>query len=207
MSWDTEYEPGVRAECYCGRGDYNPTRHSSCYECFQDRMADLTSCIYCGKKHSVDYATCFNCRQVTDRDEAAKALRFDILIRDQFTCNDCGSNESLQIDHIKPCASDGLADPWNLQVLCRDCNRDKGSNWYYGCRWDSKRIELMYIYLTYGWTLLDSEQQHSLLQDTADYSVFDWHARVRLHNGESLEPPDWAIEMADSYTASPGAAA
>lgn len=200
MVYDDSWE--YPKECDCGRGTYDPTKYGACYECFRDRMADLTSCIYCGKKHSIDYATCFKCRQIAGRDEAGKNLRLDILIRDGFTCNDCGSNEALQIDHIKPCASSGLAHPWNLQVLCRDCNHSKGSNWYYGCRWDSKRIELMHIYLSFGWSLLSAEEQEHLVWDTADYTVFDWRARVQEYNGTLREPPDWAIRMADMDNAS-----
>jgi HNH endonuclease len=202
MSYDDWGEP---AECGCGRGTYNPTKYNACYECFQDRMADLTSCIYCGKKHSIDYPTCFDCRQIAGRDEAGKNLRLDILIRDDFTCQGydfagrrCGSHEALQIDHIKPCASHGMANPWNLQVLCRECNRVKGSNWYYGCLWDTKRKELICLYLTFGWSLLSEDEQQDLVIDTADYTEFDERARVREYNEHDFEPPAWAVAMADA---------
>lgn len=188
-------------ECYCGRGSYSPARYSSCYECFRDRIADLVSCIYCGKKHSVQYSTCFDCRQVSGRDEAAKSLRFDILIRDNFTCNACGTNEALHVDHIKPCCADGEAEPWNLQILCRECNLNKGTDWYFGCRWDTRRIELMHIYFTFGWSLLDERQQKKLCYDASDYTEFDWHVRLREFNGlQPLDPPSWAVAIADSQT-------
>jgi 5-methylcytosine-specific restriction endonuclease McrA len=117
--------------CDCGRGYYDPSEYSTCYECFQDRRSDYMSCIFCGKWHSPKFDTCFDCRRVSQRDEAGRALRFEILIRDNFTCREpgCGSQEQLQIDHIKPCDSGGTADPWNLQVLCHECNRMKGRTW------------------------------------------------------------------------------
>jgi len=194
VSWDEDF----KAECWCGRGEYDPRKYSSCYDCFKERIADLASCIFCGKKHSAEYATCFDCRQITNREEAAKALKFDILIRDKFICNDCGCNESLQVDHIKPCFAQGSANPWNLQVLCRDCNMHKGSNWYYGCRWDAKRIELMHLYFTFGWSLLTEDQQKELCEDALDYTDFDWHSRMKKYVGEEISPPQWAIDYADN---------
>lgn len=186
------------SECWCGRGHYNPSKYTSCYECFRDRVADLVSCIFCGKKHSAAYPTCFQCRQINGRDEAGRALRFDILIRDRFTCQECGSNESLHIDHIKPCSSSGLAKPWNLQVLCRECNLDKGTEWHFGCKWDATRTRLMHIYFTFGWPLLEDVERKALCQDALDYTEFDWHTHMREYIGAQPSPlPNWAIQMAD----------
>jgi hypothetical protein len=161
-------------------------------------MADLVSCIYCGSKHSIDYATCFKCRQISGRDEAGRNLRLDIIIRDNFTCNDCGSHDGLQVDHIMPCVEFGQAKPWNLQVLCGQCNRLKGTNWYFGSKWDNKRVYLMHLYLTFGWSFLNSEEQEQLIIDTEDYTVFDRRARVLQYRDELPDPPDWAIAEADN---------
>ena len=58
-------------------------------------------------------------------------LRFDILERDNHTCQACGATPqdgaTLEIDHIKPIARGGTDDPLNLQVLCRECNSGKGA--------------------------------------------------------------------------------
>jgi hypothetical protein len=58
-------------------------------------------------------------------------LRFDILERDNHTCQACGATPqdgaTLEIDHIKPIAKGGTDDPLNLQVLCRECNSGKGA--------------------------------------------------------------------------------
>ena len=40
-------------------------------------------------------------------------------------CNQCGSIENLEIDHIHPISKGGNSEENNLQVLCRRCNRTK----------------------------------------------------------------------------------
>jgi len=58
-------------------------------------------------------------------------LRFDILQRDNHTCQSCGATPqdgaTLEIDHIQPFSKGGTDDPDNLQVLCRECNSGKGA--------------------------------------------------------------------------------
>jgi hypothetical protein len=57
-------------------------------------------------------------------------LRFDVLKRDNYTCQACGAiagnGTILEIDHIKPFSRGGSDEIDNLQVLCRDCNIGKG---------------------------------------------------------------------------------
>lgn len=61
------------------------------------------------------------------------SLRKKILIRDNYTCQECGLSKRdeahllLEIDHIKPISKGGLTTEDNLQVLCWRCNRKKGS--------------------------------------------------------------------------------
>lgn len=55
------------------------------------------------------------------------ALRRAVFIRDNFTCQHCGSTEDLTIDHIIPVANDGPTTYENSQVLCRRCNSRKGA--------------------------------------------------------------------------------
>jgi hypothetical protein len=71
----------------------------------------------------------------------------------------------LHIDHIRPCAKDGTADPWNLQILCGVCNIAKGSDWIPGSRHDRARRLVMAAYLTYLWPFLDAGQQEDLSCD------------------------------------------
>ena len=54
-----------------------------------------------------------------------KKMRERILIRDNFTCQNCGVHGDfarLNVDHIFPRSQGGKAEPDNLQVLCKSCN-------------------------------------------------------------------------------------
>jgi 5-methylcytosine-specific restriction endonuclease McrA len=196
MGWD-DFE-----ECECGRDWYDPEEYSSCYECYLERRANYISCIWCGRWHSPRFNTCFQCRtESPERDNAGRDLRLDILIRDGFLCQNCGSADQPQVDHIEPCAKGGSAVPWNLQVLCRECNKLKGAN--YDWRWEQRRLRLMHLYFTFGWPLLDSEQRAQLVEDADDYMYeycdeFAWHAHYQELSGITTLPPQWALDMADA---------
>ena len=60
-----------------------------------------------------------------------KALRKEIMKRDNYTCQICGKympdEVGLHIDHIVPIAKGGKTVPSNLQVLCSKCNGAKGT--------------------------------------------------------------------------------
>jgi hypothetical protein len=60
-----------------------------------------------------------------------KVVRDRILKRDGHKCARCGSCTYLEIDHIQPLSRGGRHDETNMQVLCRTCNRKKGSQ----CDW------------------------------------------------------------------------
>jgi len=57
------------------------------------------------------------------------SLRYDILRRDNFTCQLCGSSKGegakLEVDHIHPVSKGGKTAPSNLRTLCRECNQGK----------------------------------------------------------------------------------
>ncbi len=56
-------------------------------------------------------------------------LRFDVLNRDNFTCQYCGRkapNVILEIDHIHPKSKGGINDLNNYATSCIECNRGKG---------------------------------------------------------------------------------
>ena len=57
-----------------------------------------------------------------------KKLRFEILKRDNFTCQYCGRKSPdviLQIDHIIPKSKNGKDNKDNLITACFDCNSGK----------------------------------------------------------------------------------
>lgn len=71
----------------------------------------------------------------------------------------------LHVDHIRPCAHDGTADPWNLQTLCGVCNIAKGADWLQGSRhWRARRV-MIAAYMTYLSEWLDDDEMADLLVD------------------------------------------
>lgn len=65
------------------------------------------------------------------RKKIKPGVRFDVLKRDNYTCQTCGATAqdgaTLEIDHIRPFSKGGSDEIDNLQVLCRDCNIGKGN--------------------------------------------------------------------------------
>lgn len=60
-----------------------------------------------------------------------KSVRFDVLKRDLFKCQYCGSTAPdvlLQIDHINPVSKGGTNDITNLITSCQQCNAGKSNN-------------------------------------------------------------------------------
>lgn len=58
----------------------------------------------------------------------SRALRFEILRRDQFRCHYCGvtpEQSELHVDHVVPQALGGTNDPSNLVTACAECNGGK----------------------------------------------------------------------------------
>lgn len=60
----------------------------------------------------------------------SRTLRFQILRRDNYTCQSCGRTApevKLQVDHVVPEALGGRTEPGNLRTLCADCNGGKSA--------------------------------------------------------------------------------
>jgi len=60
----------------------------------------------------------------------SKRLRFEILRRDNHTCQYCGEkapNVTLHVDHVVPVSLGGTDKPDNLVAACKDCNLGKTS--------------------------------------------------------------------------------
>ena len=75
-----------------------------------------------------------NSRQAAIKRERALMtddLRYDVLKRDNYTCQICGSTAAdgvkLEIDHIIPVSKGGKTELSNLRVLCDRCNRGKSN--------------------------------------------------------------------------------
>jgi hypothetical protein len=60
----------------------------------------------------------------------SKRTRFEVLRRDEHTCQYCGQmapDVKLQVDHVIPAALGGSDSPDNLIAACVDCNAGKSS--------------------------------------------------------------------------------
>ena len=63
----------------------------------------------------------------TSRTPIPEAVRSEVWRRDGGRCVKCSSKENLQFDHIIPVARGGATSAQNLQLLCQQCNRVKGT--------------------------------------------------------------------------------
>lgn len=67
---------------------------------------------------------------MSERKPISKRVRFEVLRRDEHTCQYCGGQApdvKLTVDHVIPVALGGSDDPSNLRTACRDCNAGKSS--------------------------------------------------------------------------------
>lgn len=53
--------------------------------------------------------------------------RRNILIRDKFTCQYCGSSHAMTIDHVLPLSRGGKSTWENVVAACKQCNGKKGN--------------------------------------------------------------------------------
>ena len=53
--------------------------------------------------------------------------RFNLFLRDEFTCQYCGSRHDLTFDHVVPRAHGGVTSWENVVAACAPCNLRKGS--------------------------------------------------------------------------------
>lgn len=65
-----------------------------------------------------------------ERGRVSNEMRRKIYERDHYRCRCCGRSQNevdLEIDHIVPIAKGGKSTSDNLQTLCTDCNKRKGT--------------------------------------------------------------------------------
>lgn len=70
--------------------------------------------------------------------------KYDLLYLFNYRCLSCGSNEKLELDHIKPVSNypELMFERTNMQILCRECNTRKSNVDYTDFRPNLKRFEL-----------------------------------------------------------------
>lgn len=74
----------------------------------------------------------------------SKRVRFQVLIRDNYTCQYCGAKPPdtvLEIDHVIPRCKGGSDRIENLKTACWNCNRGKAGMLLMG-RWELYHSEL-----------------------------------------------------------------
>ncbi len=64
----------------------------------------------------------------TTREAIPEAVRSEIWRRDGGRCAQCGSQQNIEFDHIIPVSRGGATSVRNLQLLCKQCNRQKGAS-------------------------------------------------------------------------------
>ena len=68
-------------------------------------------------------------RGTTERAPLPKSTIRELYKRDKGRCCHCHTDQNLQIDHKKPVSFGGSDNLRNLQLLCEDCNKEKGNKW------------------------------------------------------------------------------
>ena len=56
--------------------------------------------------------------------------RFNVFLRDKFTCQYCGNKNDLTFDHLLPKSRGGVTDWENVTTACSVCNVKKGGRLY-----------------------------------------------------------------------------
>ena len=56
--------------------------------------------------------------------------RFNVFLRDKFTCQYCGNKKDLTFDHLLPKSKGGVTDWENVVTACSTCNVKKGGRLY-----------------------------------------------------------------------------
>ena len=59
--------------------------------------------------------------------------RFNVFLRDKFTCQYCGVRKDLTFDHVLPKSRGGVTDWENVVTACSTCNVQKGGKLYKNC--------------------------------------------------------------------------
>jgi 5-methylcytosine-specific restriction endonuclease McrA len=65
-------------------------------------------------------------KEYVHQDRAPAFTRFNLFLRDGFTCAYCGSKEDLTFDHVVPRSRGGKTTWENIVTACSPCNLKKG---------------------------------------------------------------------------------
>ena len=65
-------------------------------------------------------------KQYVAQDRPPAFTRFNVFLRDSFSCQNCGSSEELTFDHVTPRSKGGRTTWENIVTACARCNLGKG---------------------------------------------------------------------------------
>ena len=69
-------------------------------------------------------------KNVIKPSEHPNFTRFNVFLRDKFTCQYCGDKKDLTFDHLLPKSKGGITDWENVVTACSCCNVKKGGRLY-----------------------------------------------------------------------------
>lgn len=64
-------------------------------------------------------------RRIENQDGAD--FMFDLAVAHGYQCVKCGTKRRLGLDHIRPVSKGGKTEFDNLQLMCKPCNEEKGT--------------------------------------------------------------------------------
>lgn len=128
-----EYKPTARGQKYCGKqnilGTCSYENNIEQLKVFRDKPENKLKHSEYRKKWWADFKKSSKYSEyLNKRKSQYLKLRFNIFIRDKFTCQYCGRKAPdviLQIDHIHPKSKGGIKIIDNLKTSCSDCNLGK----------------------------------------------------------------------------------
>ena len=69
-------------------------------------------------------------KSYVSRNSNPNFTRFNVFLRDKFSCQYCGSNHELTFDHLLPRSRGGKTDWNNVVTACSTCNVKKGGRFF-----------------------------------------------------------------------------
>lgn len=128
----------------------------------------------------------------------SKRLRFEVLRRDDHTCQYCGESApdvKLTVDHVKPVALGGKDSPENLVAACKDCNAGKSS-----VNLDAPMVEAI-AQRNLDWAeraaMVSAKMRGTIERDQAyvEYFEYAWDERNRAHRRAAELPAGYRATL------------